>query len=145
MGSVASSNPSTSASNNGLSDLLQTLTNENSPLLSTLSSPGVQSALEKAPAADIAEISDQAQQLQLTDALFGESNTATTPTDSLFSALASAGSSATSSASGASLNPGSPLADQLAAYQSNMQTQETEGLFGITPTTTPNSLYDVFA
>jgi hypothetical protein len=149
MGSIASTNPAatgTAATNNGLSDLLQTLTNENSPLLSTLSSPGIEAALEKAPASDIVEISDQAQQLQDTDALFGISNTSNTPTDSLFSALASVGSSATSSASGPTLDPGSSLADQLAAYQSNMQTQETQSLFGLTPSTSnPSSLYDVFA
>ncbi|HTB17971.1 MAG TPA: hypothetical protein VK708_07625 [Bryobacteraceae bacterium] len=129
MGSV----PST---NNGLSDLLQTLTNENSPLLSTLSSPNVQAALENAPASDIVQISDEAMQLQTTDALFGISNTSSSSSDSLFSALA-AGSSPTSSAS---------LADQLAAYQGNMQTQETQALFGITPpATTPSSSFDVFA
>jgi hypothetical protein len=145
MGSVASTNPaSTGSANNGLSDLLQTLTNENSPLLSTLSSPGIEAALENAPTSDIVEISEQAQQLQDTDALFGLSNTSTTPTDSLFSALASVGSSATSSASGSSLDPGSSLADQLAAYQSNMQTQETQTLFGQTPSSS-SSLYDVFA
>jgi hypothetical protein len=42
MGSVASTN-------SGLSDLLQTLSNDNSPLLSTLTSPAVEAALEKAP------------------------------------------------------------------------------------------------
>ncbi len=145
MGSVASSN-TLASNNNGLSNLLQTLTNENSPLLSTLSSPNIQAALENAPASDIVEISDQAQQLQATDALFGISNTSSSPTDSLFSALASVGSSATSSAAGSSLDPGSSLADQLAAYQGNMQTQETQALFGTTPSSTvPNSLYDVFA
>jgi len=139
MGSV----PSTS---NGLSDLLQTLKNENSPLLSTLSSPNVQKALESAPAGDIVQISDQAMQLQAADALFGISNTSTTPTDTLFSALANVGSAASSSASGSSLNPGSSLADQLAAYQSSQQTQEAQTLFGTgTSTTTPSSLYDVFA
>jgi hypothetical protein len=149
MGSVASTNTLASNNNNGLADLLQNLTNENSPLLSTLSSPTVQAALENAPASDIVEISDQALQLQATDALFGISNTSTSPTDSLFSALASANSNDTSSASGSSLNPGSPLADQLAAYQGNMQTQEMQTLFATTPATTPtaipSSLYDVFA
>ena len=134
MGSVASAN-------NGLSDLLQTLTNENSPLLSTLSSPSIQSALENAPASDIVEISEQAMQLQTADAIFGISNTSTSPTDSLFSALASVGSSATASTTG------SPLADQLAAYQGNVQTQEMQTLFGTAPATTApsSSLYDVFA
>jgi hypothetical protein len=139
MGTVASTNPA-STNNNGLSDLLQTLTNENSPLLSTLSSPNVQAALEKAPTSDIVEISEQAMQLQAADALFGISNTASTSTDSLFSALASIGAGGSSSASGSSLS------DQLAAYQGNMQTQEAQTLLGITPSTpTQNSLFDVFA
>ena len=56
MGSVASTS-------NGLSDLLQTLTNENSPLLPTLSSPAIQAALQNAPASDIVQISNQAMQL----------------------------------------------------------------------------------
>ena len=146
MGSIAATNPaSTSAgsTNNGLQDLLQTLTNENSPLLSTLSSPNIQSALENAPPGDIVEISEQAQQLQSVDALFGISNTASSSTDSLFSALANMGSSG----SGSSLTPGSSLSDQLAAYQGNMQTQEAQTLLGITPstTTTSNSSFDVFA
>jgi hypothetical protein len=132
--------------NNGLSDLLQTLTSENSPLLSTLSSPSVEAALEKAPTSDIVEISEQAQQLQATDALFGISNTASTSSDSLFSALASIGSSGTPTTSGSSLEPGSSLSDQLAAYQGNMQTQEAQTLLGLTPSTTAtNSLFDVLA
>jgi len=144
MGSVPSTN--VASTSNGLSDLLQTLTNDNSPLLSALSSPNVEAALENAPASDIVQISDEALQLQTTDALFGISNTANTSADNLFSALASVGSSSTPSASGSSLNPGSSLADQLAAYQGNMQTQETQELFGATPSTaTPSSLYDVFA
>lgn len=139
MGSVPSAS-------NGLSDLLQTLTNEASPLLSTLSSPNVKKALENAPASDIAQISEQALQLQNMDAIFGSSNTSTSPTGSLFSALANAGSSASPSASGLPLNPGSPLADQLAAYQGNLQTQETQALFGLAPSTsTPTSQFDVFA
>jgi hypothetical protein len=135
---------SVSSTNNGLSNLLQTLTNENSPLLSTISSPAIQAALESAPASDIVEISDQAQQLQTTDALFGISNTPTSSSESLFSALADIGSNA--SASGSALNPGSSLADQLAAYQGNLQTQETQSLFASNQsTTTLSSLYDVFA
>ena len=149
MGSVASTNPLASNNNNGLADLLQNLTNENSPLLSTLSSPKIQAALQNGPASDIVEISDQALQLQATDALFGISNPTTSPTDSLFSALASINSNETSSAAGSPLNPGSPLADQLAAYQGNMQTQEMQTLFASTPAATPtaipSSLYDVFA
>ena len=145
MGTVASTNPASSnATNNGLSDLLQTLTNENSPLLSTLSSPSIQSALENAPPTDIVEISEQAQQLQSMDALFGLSNTASTSTDSLFTALADIGPSASSSAA-SSLNTGSSLADQLAAYQGNMQTQEAQTLLGLNPSANTSSLFDVMA
>ena len=93
MGSV----PST---NNGLSDLLQTLTNDNSPLLPTLSSPAVEAALKNAPATDIVAISAQAVQLQEADALFGSSNTSTTPTGSFYGVLASPGSSAGASMPG---------------------------------------------
>jgi hypothetical protein len=134
MGSVSSTNLGSngaSANNNGLSDLLQTLSNENSPLLSTLTSPTIESALQNAPASDIVQISEQALQLQATDELFGISSTTSTPPDSLFSALASA-------------NPGSSTADQLAAYQGNLQTQDTDALFGLTPTiTTPNTLFNI--
>lgn len=148
MGSIASTNPASTgagSNNNGLTDLMQTLTSENSPLLSTLSQPSIQSALENAPPSDIVEISEEAQQMQSVDALFGISSTANTSTDSLFSALADAVSSASSSAA-SSLDTGSSLADQLAAYQGNMQTQETQTLLGLNPSTnTPSSLLDVLA
>ncbi len=116
MGSVSSTNA-------GLSDLLQTLSSENSPLLSTLSSPTVEAALETAPAGDIAQISDEAMQLQMTDAIFGDPSSSSTSSESLFSELAGAPSATT------------PLADQLAAYQGNSQLQETQALLGITPPT----------
>jgi hypothetical protein len=145
MGHVASTNPAASSAastNNGLSDLMQTLTNENSPLLSTLSSPNIQSALAKAPARDIVELSEQAQQLQATDALFGISTSNDTSTSSLFSALASVGTSGGTSGA----TPGTTLSDQLAAYQGNQQTQEAQTLLGLSPTeTNTNSLFDVFA
>jgi hypothetical protein len=125
---------------------MQTLTNESSPLLSTLSSPNVQKALEKASPGDIAQISELALQLQSTDALFGASNSSTTPADALFAALANVDSaSAGSTASESSLQPGSPLSDLFAAYQGNMQTQETQTLFGTTPSGTQSSFFDVFA
>lgn len=143
MGSVASTN-------SGLSDLLQTLSNENSPLLSTLSTPTVEAALQNAPARDIAEISEEAQQLQIADAIFGDSSASTsgaasgTPSDSLFSELTSADSSATAGSS--SSTSAASLVEQLAAYQSNSQIQEAQTLLGISPpTTTPNSQFDVFA
>ena len=78
MGSVSSSlNP-------GVADLLQTLANVNSPVLS---SPAVVSALEKAPASDIVQLSAEATQLQNMDALFGlsaASNSNVNEVDTLF-------------------------------------------------------------
>ena len=130
MGSVSSTNA-------GLSDLLQTLTNENSPLAATFASPAVETALENAPAGDIVQLSAQALQLQVTDELFGATDSSSTsPTDSLFSALAAINST------------GSPVADQLAAYQGSSQLQEAQTLLGITQpanSNTASSLFDVFA
>jgi hypothetical protein len=135
MGSVSSTNP-------GLSDLLQTLTNENSPLAATFSSPSVETALENAPAGDIVQLSTEALQLQVTDSLFGEQDaTTTTPDQSLFSALDAINSSGAGTST-------PTLADQLAAYQDSSQLAETQTLLGITQPatqTTPNSLFDVFA
>jgi len=140
MGSVASTNA-------GLTDLLQTLSSENSPLVSTISSPSVEAALEKAPASDIVQLSDEALQLQVTDSLFGGSTTSstsgTTPS-SLFSELESIDSSANTGSS--SSTSGASLTDQLAAYQGSSQLQEAQSLLGITqPTANSNSLFDVFA
>jgi hypothetical protein len=54
---------------------LQTLTTASSPALTpALSSPAVQSALENAPAGDLAQISAQAIALQETNLLFGSSD-----------------------------------------------------------------------
>jgi hypothetical protein len=77
MGSIASTNA-------GLSDLLQTLASENSPLIAALSSPTVEAALQKAPAGDIAQISDEALQLQVADSLFGAPATSSFNADGLF-------------------------------------------------------------
>jgi|SRR5271155_4961637 len=130
MGSVSSTNA-------GLSDLLQTLSNENSPLLGTLSSPAIETALESAPPGDIAQISDEAMQLQVADAIFGDPSSSSASSESLFSELTGTPSSTTSPSS---------LADQLAAYQGNSQLQQTQALLGITQPTNPqSSLFDVFA
>jgi hypothetical protein len=137
MGSVSSTNA-------GLSDLLQTLSNENSPLLGTLSSPAIETALENAPAGDIAQISDEAMQLQVADAIFGDPNSSSTSSNSLFSELESI--TAAGAASPTATTSPSSLADQLAAYQGSSQLQQTQALLGITqPSTTPSSLFDVFA
>jgi len=65
MASVAAVNP-------GVGDLLQTLGNLNSPVLS---SPSVVNALESAPTADIVQLSLAASQLEGVDAMFGIAST----------------------------------------------------------------------
>ena len=72
MGSVSSANP-------GLQNLLQTLSNLNSPVLS---SPAVTSALQTASPADIVQLSEAATQLEGVDAMFGISNSSNASTNS---------------------------------------------------------------
>jgi hypothetical protein len=105
MGSVSSVNP-------GVADLLQTLSSLNSPVLS---SPAVTSALEKAPATDIVQLSMAATQLANVDAMFGISDGSTSGASSPFANLGNllAGSSGADS---------TQIASQLAV---------TQGLFGI--------------
>ena len=129
MGSVSSTlNP-------GVADLLQSLANVNSPVMN---SPAVVSALEKAPASDIVQLSAEATQLQGVDALFGISGTsATSNTDALFG-ITTPTSSTTSvlqalESAGATVSP----TDQAANDQATLQAELTSGLFG---TGTNNSL-----
>jgi hypothetical protein len=105
MGSVSSVNP-------GVADLLQTLSSLNSPVLS---SPAVTSALEKAPATDIVQLSMAATQLANVDAMFGISDGSTSGASSPFANLGDllGGSSGAES---------TQIASQLAV---------TQGLFGI--------------
>jgi hypothetical protein len=67
----------------GISALMQIVSNAATPAISSLlSSSKVQSALAKAPPADLVELSDQASQLQEVDGLFGgaaETAQATSP------------------------------------------------------------------
>jgi hypothetical protein len=129
MGSVSSVNP-------GLTSLLQTLSNVNSPVLS---SPAVVSALEAAPAADIVQLSDAATQLEGMDELFGiSSGSASSSGADLSSILAnleaqppsSAGSASSASGPAAALTP----ADQLADYQAAQQGADTAALLGAAST-----------
>lgn len=114
MGTVASVNP-------GVADLLQTLTNLNSPVMS---SPAVTKALENASPSDIVQLSVAATQLQGIDAIFGISNSSNTNMSS--STLSALEGSATGSASGA---------DQDANAQAALQSELTQGLFGTGTTT----------
>ena len=140
MGTVAAANP-------GVADLLQIVSNAGSPSLSSaLSSSNLQSALQAASPADIVQLSSQALQLQVTNALFANPS----QTNELFSP----------SGSNAALNnllanlysptppaaPASSLASQIATYQSNLQTEQLQALFGVDPTAgTPGSLVNVVA
>jgi hypothetical protein len=115
MGSVSSVNP-------GLTNLLQTLANVNSPVLSSSS---VVSALEKAPAADIVQLSDAASQLESVDQMFGLS------TGSSASSSADLGSILASlESAGAWTSTNSTPAQQLANYQAAQQGAETAALLG---------------
>ena len=117
MSSVSSLNP-------GVADLLQTLTNLNSPVLSSQS---VTKALEKAPPGDIVQLSNAATQLEGMDAMFGVTPGASTDLSSTLLA-----SPTTQSA----LSTASPT-DKLANAQAAIQAELTQGLFG---TGTTNSL-----
>lgn len=153
MGSVASTNA-------GLTDLLQNLTSSSSPLASEFSSPTMQSALESAPPGDIVQLSNEAIQLQEVGTLFGDPTQTSSSIDpsSILAALypsssttastlvvppaSTAATSSTSSTSAASTSSTS-LASEMASYQSALQTNQMDALFGITPTTTSNSLFNI--
>ncbi|MGO9229105.1 MAG: hypothetical protein ACLQKA_07835 [Bryobacteraceae bacterium] len=127
MGSVSSANP-------GVANLLQMLSASGSPVLS---SPKVTSALEKASATDIVQLSMDAIQSQGVGTLFGIPSGANADAGSNSVNLAdllteSTGASATSPVtdgsallSSAALPDASP-ADQLAYYQSAAQTAQTQ-------------------
>jgi hypothetical protein len=137
MGSVASTDFS-------VANLLQTLTSGSPQVSSALSSSTVQTALQSASTSDLVELSGQAVQLQEADLLFGDSSTSsgtpTTPT--IPSALNPLSALLTSSSSIAPST--APLADQLAGYQSDLQSQEMQSLFGITQSSPAlSSLFDV--
>jgi len=142
MGSVSSSlNP-------GVADLLQTLSNLNSPVMS---SPSAVTALEKAPPGDIVQLSAAALQLQTVDAMFGISTGSNTNmSSSLLTSLEnSATAPGTAAASGQApstvLSTASP-ADQLANYQAALQAEQTQGLFGATPSSgLTGSLFNAIA
>jgi hypothetical protein len=146
MGSVSSTSPN-------LSTLLQNLSVESPQLSSMLSTPEMQSALQKASPGDLAQLSDQALQLQQVGLLFGNSgstaSTGASDSNSLFSVL-SPGSSAAgpeqilealdSSLGVAAPNgatPNSTSSNQVASSVSGFQAQELNALFGATQTVDP--------
>jgi hypothetical protein len=143
----------TSSINPGLANLLQNLSNVGSPLLS---SPNAMAALQKASPRDIVELSAEATQLEGLNAILGQPDTSsaaglstsdpllstlyqadgsTTPADPLASleqALADASSSSTGGGSTTPSTTGSlpSLAEALARYQSNFQSEEQQSLLG---------------
>jgi hypothetical protein len=150
MGSVSSA-ASTNAS--GMADVIQFLSNSGSPLLSAgLSSSQVQSILQNASPSDVVQLSDQAMQLQEMDNLFGSPDASQTaglfsspsPTsssstlDNILASLTGSSTAATpsssaGSASSASDSSTSSLATQMASYQSELQTEALQAMFGTDP------------
>ena len=136
MGSVSSLNP-------GVADLLQTLSNVNSPVLS---SPATASALENAPTSDIVQLSQSAVQLENVDMLFGiPSSAAAGPSATLSSLLANveAPSASTVPDPSSTTSSASTEAGQLASYQAALQSAETQTLFGTAPAAPDTSLLNL--
>ena len=140
MGSISSANP-------GITNLLQTLSNVGSPVLS---SPSVLSALQTASPSDVAQLSTAALQLESVDAMFGISNqSSSSSTSALNSLLASLEAPPTStpaatstpvpSATASSVSP----ADQAASYQASLQQSEAQTLLGLGSTGASGSLFDM--
>ena len=132
MGSVSSVNP-------GVADLLQTLSNVNSPVMS---SPTMVSALENAPTADIVQLSSAATQLEGIDAMFGISTSATSNMSG--DLLAELEASDTGSATDSSVLSTASPADQAANAKAALQSELTQGLFGTTNGLT-GSLFNTIA
>jgi len=145
------------AINPGVSSLIETLSNSGSPGLSAaLSSPTVQSAIANAAPGDLAQLSDQALQLQEASALFGTATQTTStanPSDLLQSLGASllasltatpASTSSNSTADAASTDTAS-VANQLAAYQSVLQAEQVQAMFAADPTASTTSSVNVLA
>ena len=127
---------STATVNPGVSNLLQTLSNINSPVLS---SPAVVSALEQAPACDIVQLSAEAMQVEGMDALFGMSDGSGGGAAGALQALAS---SAAGSASSSSSSSSASSATQAAGYQADLQAEEAQALLGGSSTASTGSLLD---
>lgn len=119
MSTIASVNP-------GVSDLLNFLSSTgSSPVSSVLSSPSVQTALHSSSPGDLAQLSQQALQLQQAGSLFGNSDsaeTSATPESLLLQAL-------TSSTTGTSTSSTSTAG----AATSALALQQAYQLFGTNP------------
>jgi len=155
MGSV------TSPLNPGIATLLQSFTKSNSALSSELTSPTVEAALQNAPPAQIAQLSNQSSQLLETDALFGSPQTSAAPSSlsSLFPAtsdttpnsilpsldasiLSAASPAPSSNAAGA--QP-STTAGQFAGTQNALDAQQVQDLFASDVNSGSSPLVNVLA
>jgi hypothetical protein len=125
---------SVSSANSGITTLLQTLTNLNSPVMS---SKATVSALESASPSDIVSLSDAATQLQGVSELFGLSGGSSTSSSVsslsyLLGGSLAANSSQTNSSSANSTAAASTSSatDQLANYEATLQQEQTQALLG---------------
>ena len=136
MGSISSVNP-------GLTNLLQTLSNVDSPVLG---SPSVMSALQDASTADVVQLSTAAVQLENVDTMFGlptsSSPGSADALSNLFPSLEPSAANPPASLMSA-LPPDTSAADQAANFQAAVQQSETDALFGSAPGTASNSLFNM--
>ena len=139
MGSVSSSlNP-------GVSDLLQTLTNVNSPILNSQTTV---SAIENAPASDIVQLSAEATQLEGVDVLFGITTPSTSngsDVDTLFGIPTTSSTSTTNPILQAMENAGATISptDQAASQEAATQSELAQGLFGSGSTSSVGTLLNM--
>ena len=134
MSTVSSVNP-------GVADVLQTLSNLDSPIASSQS---VVNALEKASPADIVQLSNAATQLQNVDVLFGvpaPTSTSNTDINNLLSTLLNPSGTTTASTSTAAAST-STTAQQLLSSQAAQQSSEMDDLLGVNPSN-PTNPYDL--
>jgi hypothetical protein len=133
-------------SNPGFSHLARILAGPGAVLGSpTLASPTTESNLQNGPTS-VTQLSNPALQLQAVAGLFGSgvssldqslSSSASSLLDSLSAnSTVSSGNSGSPQTGSNSSSNSSPPADQLAAYEAQLQMQQTQALFGIDPTAT---------
>lgn len=140
MGSISSLNP-------GITNLLQTLSDVNSPVLS---SPSAVSALEQASPSDLVQLSTAAMQLENVDAMFGMPDASSSNSNAaLNNLLTTLETPQTTTPSVATAQPAASTtaspAEQAANYDQALQQSEAQTLLGLGSTGTSGSLFDLLA
>ena len=140
MGSISSLNP-------GITNLLQTLSDVNSPVLS---SPSAVSALEQASPSDLVQLSTAAMQLENVDAMFGMPDASSSNSNAaLNNLLTTLETPQTTTPSVATAQPAASTtaspAEQAANYEQALQQAEAQTLLGLGSTGTSGSLFDLLA